>query len=231
MTEVITQHPSDKLLSDFAQGRLSTGMSVAISAHIERCKACGQKTSQMESQAIVDWLQTSDSAASEKDFSHMIDSIVGQPQQKDFAVESDQMNELHLPNRSVKLPKVLSRLTSDGLVWKKLAGGINQATVVLDDQTQCEFIYMKPGSQVPVHKHQGNEFTLVLDGSFGDELGSYGEADFVSRSREHHHQPASEEGCLCFAVLDSPLKFTSGVARLMNPYLRYRFRRAVAQRA
>ena len=109
-----------------------------------------------------------------------------------------------------------------------MANGINQASVTLDDKTQCDFLYMKPGSQVPVHKHQGNEITLVLDGSFSDETGMYRESDFVVRTPEHTHQPVSEEGCLCFAVLDSPLTFTSGLARLLNPILRYRFRRATS---
>jgi putative transcriptional regulator len=113
-------------------------------------------------------------------------------------------------------------------VWKKLAGGINQASVTLDDQTQCEFLYMKPGSQVPVHKHQGSEVTLVLDGSFSDESGHYKQSDFVVRTASDMHKPASEEGCLCFAVLDSPLTFTEGLARLLNPLIRYRFRRATA---
>jgi putative transcriptional regulator len=117
------------------------------------------------------------------------------------------------------------------LVWKKLAGGINQAQVVLDNKTQCEFIYMTPGSQVPVHRHQGSEITLVLDGSFSDELGHYKASDFMVRTKDNLHRPTSEEGCLCFAVLDSPLTFTKGLARLMNPLIQYKFRKAMAQRA
>ena len=117
-------------------------------------------------------------------------------------------------DHSVTLPRALAKVASDGLVWNQLAGGINQATVTLDDQTQCEFLYMKPGSQVPVHKHQGNEVTLVLDGSFEDDLGHYKPADFVVRTAKDLHQPASEEGCLCFAVLDSPLTFHQGASPL-----------------
>jgi putative transcriptional regulator len=112
-----------------------------------------------------------------------------------------------------------------------MAGGINQASVMLDNETQCEFLYMKPGSQVPVHKHRGNEITLVLDGSFSDEMGHYRESDFVLRNVSHQHQPMSDEGCLCFAVQDSPLMFTKGLARLLNPFLQYRFRRATSAQA
>lgn len=231
MTYTTTFHPSQDLLSSFAQGELSSGMSVALSAHIELCETCRGKTSEMESKAIMSWLQTPEETAV-PDFSDMVSSIVNQPQRTEEQSRDEYaVQEMHTLNHSVLLPRVLAKAASEGLVWKKLAGGINQALVKLDDETQCEFIYMTPGSQVPVHKHQGSEVTLVLDGSFSDELGHYRASDFVVRTKDHLHSPVSDEGCLCFAVLDSPLTFTKGLARLMNPFLEYKFRKSVSQQA
>ena len=227
-------HPEEKLLQGFAEGTLSAGLNVVIAAHVEQCESCRGKTSELEAKATVDWLQSGSASdtKSSPDFSSMLADITSSPQTKaeieESAVVDNSVTEIHMLDHSVRLPKVLAKVASEGLVWKKLAGGINQASVTLDDQTQCEFLYMKPGSQVPVHKHQGTEVTLVLDGSFSDELGKYRPADFVVRDKTHTHQPASDEGCLCFAVLDSPLTFTSGLARLLNPFLRYRFRRATS---
>jgi putative transcriptional regulator len=146
----------------------------------------------------------------------------------DILEKRNRPTEMHMLERSIKLPKVLAKVASKGLVWKNLAAGISSALLKLDDQTQCEFLYIKPGARVPLHRHQGNEFTLVLDGSFHDSAGEYQPADFLARNGDHQHQPASEEGCLCFSVLDSPLKFTSGLARLFNPLNKYRFRRATS---
>lgn len=221
-------HPSEQMLEDFAEGGLSAGLCVAISAHLEQCESCRFRSTEARDKATENWLQA-DTKKTGKDYSHLVAKIVNHAQQNESDANSATVGEFHMPDHSVTLPRVLAKVASEGLVWKKLAGGINQAQVTLDDETQCEFIYMKPGSQVPVHRHQGNEITLVLDGSFSDELGHYRKSDFVLRSREHQHQPMSEEGCLCFAVLDSPLTFTRGLARLMNPINRYRFRRATAQ--
>jgi hypothetical protein len=138
--------------------------------------------------------------------------------------------EIHMLDHSFTLPRILAKAANEGLVWKKLSGGINQAKLNIDTETQCEFIYMSPGSQTPMHKHQGNEITLVLDGSFSDASGTYEPADFIVRSGKDEHQPISEEGCLCFAVLDSPLTFTKGIARLFNPVNRYRFRNTIVQK-
>jgi putative transcriptional regulator len=225
-------HPTAEQLGGFARGTLTAGMNVVISAHVELCKECRGRTISLEAEAAAEILRSvPETRPQSKDFSDIIDSIVKQPQLQTDEQASDPVREIHMLEHSVSLPKVLAKVASEGLVWKKLAGGINQASVTLDDQTQCEFLYMKPGSQVPVHKHQGSEVTLVLDGSFSDESGHYKQSDFVVRTGSDIHQPASEEGCLCFAVLDSPLTFTKGLARLLNPFIRYRFRRATAAAA
>jgi putative transcriptional regulator len=229
MTNEAKFHPTVEQLGGFARGTLTAGMNVVVSAHVELCDDCRGKISSLEAEAAAEMLQEIPEARpSNKEFSSMVDSIVNHPQMQLNEQGSDSVTKIHMLEHSVSLPKVLVKVASEGLVWKKLAGGINQASVTLDDQTQCEFLYMKPGSQVPVHKHQGSEVTLVLDGSFSDELGHYKQSDFVVRTASDMHQPASEEGCLCFAVLDSPLTFTKGLARLLNPFIRYRFRRATA---
>lgn len=233
MTKSANFHPSVDLLTEFSEGKLSAGMSVALSAHIELCESCQGKASELESKAAASWMQDPEKKGM-PDFTSMVSAIVEQPQTSELepAVnpELNLVNEMHMLNHSVTLPRALAKAASAGLVWNKLSGGINRAQVTLDNKTQCEFIYMTPGSQVPIHKHQGSEVTLVLDGSFSDELGHYKAADFMVRTQDNLHRPTSEEGCLCFAVLDSPLTFTKGLARLMNPFIEYKFRKAMAQR-
>lgn len=230
MNSQVTFHPDEALLEGYVQGTLSVGMNVVISAHVELCTDCQQRSQDMESAASQHWMQADapQKPAMSADVTAIIKRITAQPQVQELPERASAVEEIHMLDHSVRLPRVLAKVASEGLVWKKLSSGINQASVTLDDKTQCDFLYMKPGSQVPVHKHQGNEITLVLDGSFSDESGMYRQSDFVVRTPAHTHQPVSEEGCLCFAVLDSPLTFTSGLARLLNPFLRYRFRRATS---
>jgi putative transcriptional regulator len=226
-------HPTTDIMNEYIQGNLSTGWSVAISAHLELCQSCKHKFSELELNFVSSWMQDS-SGNGTQDFSHLIANIVDQPQLDsiDSAVlRQSPIGEIHMLDHSFTLPPILAKAANEGLVWKKLAGGINQAKLDIDTETQCEFIYMSPGSQTPMHKHQGNEITLVLDGSFSDEAGIYEAADFIVRSGKEEHQPVSEEGCLCFAVLDSPLTFTRGLARLFNPINRYRFRKTIAQQS
>ena len=229
MSFVASHQPSEELVEDFFRGNLSAGLSVAVSAHLEMCGDYAAASRRVESSIGDNWGAGPETPRT-LDISAAVEKITMQPQASvhDILEKRNRPTEMHMLERSIKLPKVLAKVASKGLVWKNLAAGISSALLKLDDQTQCEFLYIKPGARVPLHRHQGNEFTLVLDGSFHDSAGEYQPADFLARNGDHQHQPASEEGCLCFSVLDSPLKFTSGLARLFNPLNKYRFRRATS---
>ena len=205
---------------------------LAISAHVEMCDQCKSAVQEIELSTAIQWTnaESSSFAVYQADTASMIDSIIATPQLKEPFEEESEVGSIHMLDRSVKLPKVLAKAASEGLVWKQLGAGISQADVKIDEEAHCSFLYMKPGSQTPVHKHQGTETTLVLDGSMTDELGEYGKSDFIFRTKNDTHQPRTEDGCLCFSVLDSPLTFTKGLARLLNPINRLRFQRAVGNR-
>lgn len=235
MNTEVKLHPSTELLNQFVQGELVTGKSVAVSAHMELCNSCSAKAKDLQALAVSTWVDPGSALHVEKidvaDCSAMVADIVKSPQVKSAPIEDLVEVDIDVLNRSIKLPKVLAKAASQGLKWKKVAGGISEAQLFLDNETLCEFIYMAPGCQVPVHTHQGSESTLVLDGSFEDELGEYKASDFIIRDAQHNHQPRSKEGCLCFAVLDSPIQFTEGLARLMNPINRYKFKKTTSRMA
>ncbi|MCP5346162.1 MAG: ChrR family anti-sigma-E factor [Gammaproteobacteria bacterium] len=229
MTTQTNHHPSQDLLKTFSEGQLSTGMSIAISAHLDYCSSCRQSVEVYESELASEWVATDPGADGPQlsESNILMDRITSQPQVVPItqATRPRRPVELHMHERSVRLPGVLSRVAEKGVVWKKLAGGINTAKLTLDRDAQCDFMYMKPGSQAPRHTHRGLEVTLVLDGTFEDELGEYRPGDFVLRESTQVHTPRSDEGCLCYSVLDSPLLFTSGWSRLLNPFQRLLFNR------
>ena len=125
MTNTANFHPSLELLTDFSQGKLATGISVALSAHLELCEICQEKASKLESEAAKFWAKAADDKTS-PDFSDMISAIVGQAQttydESAGKQERPPVNEIHMLHHSVTLPRVLAKAASQGLVWKTLAG-------------------------------------------------------------------------------------------------------------
>jgi len=233
MNTEVKLHPSSELLNQFVHGELAAGKSIVVSAHMELCESCSAKAKELQALAVSSWVDPSSAMqsdqTSEADYVNMVAGIVTSSQIKSAPIEDLVEVDIDVLDHSIKLPKVLAKAASQGLKWKKVAGGISEAQLFIDNETQCEFIYMAPGGKVPVHTHQGSETTLVLEGSFEDELGEYKTSDFIIRDAQHNHQPRSKEGCLCFSVLDSPLQFTEGLARLMNPLNRYKFKKAISR--
>ena len=222
-------HPSEALLVRFTRRELPLGMCVIVSAHVEMCGHCRVRVAEFESRDMREWEVGQEMArAADFDFSGMIERIVSRPQRDSERVETPADATRDKFVKDLRLPRALRQAAGE-LRWTRLTEGIHQAIAPIDQESRCEFICMAGGASTPVHSHYGCEYTLVLQGRFHDELGSYGNGDFLSRDASHEHQPASETGCLSFAVLDRPLRFTRGLPRLLNPINRLRFRSGLAR--
>ena len=88
-----------------------------------------------------------------------------------------------------------------------------------DSETQVRLLKIPAGKPVPEHSHGGRELTLVLKGSFHDEVDHFGPGDLEEADGELTHQPIAGTGedCICLAVTDAPLKFRSRLVRLVQP--------------
>jgi putative transcriptional regulator len=75
---------------------------------------------------------------------------------------------------------------------------------------------------VPNHGHRGIELTLVLQGAFVDDGGRFARGDIEIADEELDHTPVADdaEDCICLAATDAPLRFSSWVPRLAQPFLR-----------
>lgn len=107
--------------------------------------------------------------------------------------------------------------------WKSRFGGINE--VVLD--RLCEpgvhvrLLKLPSGLSAPEHTHGGDELTLVISGSFRDEVGRYGVGDVCHAAAGHMHRPVvdSDEDCVCLAVEFGELRATNPVLALAGTVL------------
>ena len=108
------------------------------------------------------------------------------------------------------------------LPWRR-RGAISEVSLLpnIEDHT-TRLLWIRAGAAVPQHTHQGSELTLVLKGSFHDAHGRYVRGDVEEADSDVDHRPIAgdDEDCLCLAVTDAPLKLTSPLGRLINPFVR-----------
>ena len=101
--------------------------------------------------------------------------------------------------------------------WTHL-GKINRAPLILGEgEVHTHLLRIDPGGVVPEHTHKGFELTLLLEGEFEDELGTYVKGDFICLDSTHKHSPKTQKGCLCLTVVNDALHFTKGMSKLLNP--------------
>ncbi len=229
---MIKFHPSPEQLSEFAEGSLSSVEAIMVSAHCDMCERCQQVVASETERLAEDVLDSFDARQS-FEFDRMLNGITQLPSSgtsvRPAKAQTQGAKEnvaIELDGKKFMLPRTLRRFADKTGNWSSLVGRLWQAPVDLGSPGVANFIYMGRGGSVPEHTHRGTEYTLVLNGEFSDGINTYDTGDFIFMDGEHTHAPRSDaaKGCLVFSVVDQPLHFTSGLARLLNPFSHMFFR-------
>ncbi|MCE9679478.1 ChrR family anti-sigma-E factor [Shewanella sp. AS1] len=245
---MINYHPNEQVLNQFAAGELPVSISVVVASHVEICEKCAQQLALLtEQQARAffesDALLNPELAESEADFNpsekhsnqsaaglnhsaselsqselELIDSITAQGGEYPSELAQN-INEIAICGTRLTLPRALKSIALKE--WQGL-GKLSRSRLLLEDgELRTSLLHIDKGGSVPTHTHKGFEITLLLQGSFKDEMGEYKRGDFVWLDGEHTHQPVTEEGCVCLTVSSDAIYFTQGVSQLLNPIGRF----------
>jgi putative transcriptional regulator len=209
-------HPGLDILTEHAAGSLALAQSACVSAHLNYCDSCSRTVSSLQSVGAAIF----ESLDPEPVGDAMLDRVLAR-------LDEEAPLCYPRPERSTQdaTPALLSRLMAGDftdLSWKKITDSLCTTPIRTGDpHFEFSLLHIKAGGEIPAHDHQGSEMTLVLQGGFSDDRGSYHPGDFIYRSRDDVHSPRafSGEDCICLAVLDAPLRFTGWKYRWMNPFL------------
>jgi putative transcriptional regulator len=226
---MINFHPSLNQLNAFVAGDLAPTEALMVSAHCDMCQHCQNLVADISDEMAMMALHQ-DSQSDDPTLDLMLADIIQQPQAEtrfdsDIIIAANEVT-IELDGRSFILPRSLARFADKMGNWSSMVGKLWQAPVDLGAEGVAHFIYMGKGGNVPEHTHRGSEMTLVINGEFSDGINHYDSGDFMRMTPEHTHAPRSEseDGCLVFTIVDKPLHFTSGLARLLNPFSHLFFR-------
>ena len=199
----------------FAAGQMSNSLGIMVACHLEKCHICSSRIRVYE-QLGGEILQKTTPVEMGNDVLSKLLSRLDEP-----APPVQQMTKTIDP----RIPRPLTRFVPsyfDQLEWKGISKSIQEYKLpISDSQFSAKLYKISAGKELPVHTHKGNEFTLVMDGSFSDKAGEYNQGDFILADTQTVHQPKAAESsdCICFAVLDAPLKMTGFFGRMLNPFL------------
>jgi len=214
----ILHHPDDSTLLSYAAGAVTEGFSIVLAAHLERCSRCRVRMAEAENIGgnLLDGLPSAelDQGCLEQVWARIdADSPPLVPSKPSVSAESG-------------LPLVLTQYLPEGLSgvpWRTLAPGVRQHIFRDVDSARgtVRLFYIAPGTTIPRHSHGGSELTLVLSGSFMDEIGRFQSGDLADLDDSVYHQPVADtdQPCICLIATDEPLRFSGILGRMLQPLI------------
>lgn len=215
---LVTQHPDQAMLEAYASGTLDDALSFIVATHLELCEDCRHSCSEIEEAVANEMMTASAPTLSNADMAVMQQIMSQSTTQKPVVKNKVSKLETTVNGKTFVLPRTLSAIEPNIGRWDKVIGNLWRASVDVGATHKMNLIYMENGGGIAEHTHRGFEATLVIDGEFSDESGTFKDGDFIFKDGSCIHKPYTDTHCLCLAVMDKPLHFSSGLARLLNPF-------------
>jgi putative transcriptional regulator len=216
----IRHHPKELTLAAYAAGQLDEARSVVIAAHLILCGECRLAVRDFEAVGGA-CLETalpaplSDSA---------LDSFwlrAGRQEPARSTASLIAANDFPLD-----AAHPLARYLKDGIdaiEWRQIAPGLSQHVVPADGYRPgvLRLLKISPGVRIPKHTHGDEELTLILRGSYTDEVGDFRHGDLADLDEAVLHSPLAtgDEPCICLIATSAPLRFKSIVGRIVQPFI------------
>jgi putative transcriptional regulator len=214
----IHHHLNDATLMAYAAGSVSESLSFVIATHLSVCSTCRARVAEMESLGGAELESQSEMTMS----STALDNVMALLDD-DFFVEESKISK---PVANSNIPSPLRDYLPheyEALEWKTMAPGVKYFTLdgVNAGKGTLRLLKIAPGVTIPEHTHEGTELTLVLKGSFSDEVGRFMAGDIADLDDDIHHQPIADtdEDCICLIVTEAPLKFKAMMPKLFQYFV------------
>ena len=199
---MIKFHPCCEMLNEYIAGELSLSLTVAVHQHINMCEQCQKAVQTLEvlqSDKLWEAAEKNPIDLTEKLQRTLVEQL------EPSSIKDKPCAIIQVAGKNYPLEAAFSLFKE--LKWTR-AKELSRARIILDgNDVSGRLLYIDKWTVIPKNRH-GYELTLILEGEFTDENGSYHQGDFIYLEAEH--TLFSESGCLCYIAQDVPFQFVSG---------------------
>lgn len=208
----MVHHPDDATLASYAACSIERNFSVVLDMHIKDCPQCQQRIRDAEELGAA-LMKQMPAAELDDGFKDRLFALLDEPS-ADTQPPS--------PSALATVPDFIAdwkNTDPDQLAWKRMGPGVRYLRLPAT-QGQLFMLRIAPGTCLPEHGHEGSELTLVLSGSYSDEIGRFTPGCIADLDDQVDHQPIADrnEDCICLVATDAPLRFHGWVPRLFQSY-------------
>jgi putative transcriptional regulator len=211
----IHHHLDDSTLMSCAAGSQPEALAAVVASHLAVCPRC---RGELETLSLIG--------------ETLFDSLAPVPVTREAPVvaarasEADEDGSVRIARRPADpgvpdaVASVMAGRAGD-VHWRRLAPGIWHYPLELSAGAEGDLRLIKvaPGHTLPEHGHGGSEITLILDGAYSDEFGTFQKGDVADLGDDAEHRPVADkdQGCICLIASDRKARFKGFIARLMQP--------------
>lgn len=213
---MINHHIDSDILMSYAAGNTSPAVSLIVASHLTICSKCRKEVETYE--------KLGGHLVANADLASVAPNSLEEIFNKIEKADDIEDKTTYVSNSFTGIPRVLQKYLPSGNTltekWKKSLSGFKYFDINIGDSSSVvKMLSIPPNKKLPHHSHSGTEFTLVLEGGFSDENGSYDVGDVAIVDEKDSHTPVADvdEGCVCLVVYDGNLKFKG----LLGPVLNY----------
>ena len=163
-------HIPSEILSAYSTGSLPEAFSIIVACHMSLCDQC---------RAEVEAFDTIGGVLIDNEEMANID--LNSFEQTMKLIDKQNNSGLASGEKSIDIyPTPVKNYfggSIENIKWKSVGGGIKQAILVNTKDASARLLSIPPGAQLPDHSHKGLEMTMVLQGSFSDEIDNFDRGD------------------------------------------------------
>jgi putative transcriptional regulator len=214
------RHPApSELLLDYASGALAEGPALLVATHLAYSESARGDVAALEA-AAGELLASMPAEALDDDaLARTLARIDAPPAPAPAARSGDGVAQVI----GTAVPAPLHRYLPQDARWRPVLGGIEEIELPLSDRSyRATLVRIGAGRGLPVHRHAGSEYTLVLAGGFADGRERFDRGDICVADPTVEHKPVAdaEQPCICLVVAEAPVVLTGFFGRLLNPFLK-----------
>lgn len=210
----INHHLDEATLFSYVAGALGQGPALVVASHLAMCDLCRRRCRELEAIGGALLENISLAAVSDSTLASVLDRL-----------DQDVIPEAAVrpaPVANSEIPAPLASYVGDSLEdlsWKKLVSGVWVHDLPSQGKGITRLLRVAPGKAALPHSHRGSELTLLLRGSYSDEVGRFSTGDIADLDDQITHQPLvdSDHDCICLVATEYPLRYTTLLGKIAQP--------------
>ncbi|HXC56038.1 MAG TPA: ChrR family anti-sigma-E factor [Rhizomicrobium sp.] len=206
----ISHHPGEELLLSYASGAANEAAALLVASHLALCSDCRMSVAAAEAAGGSVLSQVAPVALDRNAY----DAVLAR-------LDAPTAEIVRGANLAGNVPAPLQPYVGsdfDNIPWRHIVHGLSYYPLLTRDGTRARLIRAKAGAGVAEHTHRGEEWTLVLAGSYRDVTGRYAVGDVQTTTPQIRHEPTADPGpvCINLAVTDAPLVFAGLLPKIVG---------------